>query len=531
MSHPAAAPRLRGGAVAIAAGISLSRLFGLVRQRVIGHFLGVGDAADALSAALRIPNVLQNLLGEGVLSASLVPVYARLRGEGREEDAARLARAVFAALALICAVVVIVGVAAAPTLVAVIAGGFSPDTRAFTVLLVRILFPGVALLVLSAWCLGVLNAHRKYFVSYTAPVMWNVAIIATLLLGASTADVPGAAQLVAIGAVVGSALQFAVQLPWIARVLPRVPRGGPRPSAEFRRVVSNFVPVVLGRGVVQISAWLDTLIASFVMPGAAAVLLYAQNISMLPVSVFGMSVSASELTEMSGNAAGEVAAAIRSRMEHSLRLIAFFVVPSSAVLLVLGDVVAGAVLQTGRFSRDDTEWVWGVLAGSSVGLLAGTMGRLYNSAWYALHDTRTPVRIAMVRITVAAALGAFAALVLPGLLGIDARWGVAGLTASAGCASWVEYWLLRRRLNERIGITGLPPGFLPRLWGSAIAACALGYAVKQLLAGFSPVTTGVVVLGVVAAAYLFVTHVAGIAESSRALARVRERLRGRPGAP
>lgn len=529
MTQTPVAPRPRSGAVAVAAGIMFSRVFGLARQRVIGHFLGVGDAADALSAALRIPNVLQNLLGEGVLSASFVPVYARLRAEGREEDAGRLARTVFAALALVCSLAVLVGIALAPAMVDVIAGGFAGEKREFTVGLVRLLFPGIALLVMSAWCLGVLNAHRKFFVSYSAPVIWNVAIIATLVFAASTSDTDGAARLVAVGAVLGSLLQFAVQLPWVARALPRARRGGPALSVDFRRVVANFLPVVFGRGVVQVSAWLDTLIASWVMPGATAVLLYAQNISMLPVSVFGMSVSASELTEMSGHGAATVESAIRDRMGKSLRTIAFFVVPSSATLLILGDVVAGAVLQTGRFQRADTEWVWAVLGGSAIGLLAGTMGRLYNSAWYSLHDTATPVKIAMVRVTLTASVGSVAALLLPGWLGIDARWGVAALTATSGVAAWVEYALLRAKLNARIGHTGLPRGFLPRVWSAAFAAAGVGYALKLILLSMHPVLLGVVVLGAVGVAYFVVTYALGVGESAEVIGRLRARLRGPTG--
>ena len=529
MTPAPVAPRPRSGAVAVAAGILLSRVFGLARQRVVSHFLGVGDAADALSAALRIPNVLQNLLGEGVLSASFVPVYARLRAEGREEDAGRLARTVFAALALVCSLAVLVGIALAPAMVTVIAGGFASEKREFTVGLVRLLFPGIGLLVMSAWCLGVLNSHRKFFISYSAPVIWNVAIIATLLLGASQGDADGAARLVAVAAVLGSLLQFAVQLPWVVRALPRPNAGGPAVSVEFRRVVANFLPVVFGRGVVQVSAWLDTLIASWVMPGATAVLLYAQNISMLPVSVFGMSVSASELTEMSGHGAESVESVIRERMGQSLRTIAFFVVPSSATLLVLGDVVAGAILQTGRFQRADTEWVWAVLAGSAIGLLAGTMGRLYNSAWYALHDTATPVKIAMVRVTLTASLGAVAALLLPGWLAVDARWGVAGLTATAGMAAWVEYALLRAKLNARIGHTGLPRGFLLRVWSAAGVAAGGGYALKLVLLTMHPVLLGVVVLGTVGIAYFGITHALGITESAAVVGRLRARLRGPTG--
>lgn len=525
MSSSSAPERGRAGAIAVAAGILSSRVFGLARQRVVSHFLGVGEAADVLSAALRIPNVLQNLLGEGVLSASFVPVYARLRAEGREADAARLARTVFAVLAAVCAVLVLGGIAGAPWLVTIIAGGFPPAKREFTVHLVRILFPGVGLLVLSAWCLGVLNAHRTFFVSYASPVVWNLAIIGALAWGGSGTDAAGAATLVAAGAVVGSALQIAVQLPWVAGVLPRGKWTGGLHTPDFRRVARNFGPVVLGRGAVQLSGWLDLFIATFVMDGAAAVLMYAQNITLLPISVFGMSVSASELTEMSGNAEDGVAAAIRSRMATSLRGIAYFVVPSSATLFLLGDAVAGALLQTGRFGRADTVWVWAVLAGSSVGLLAGTMGRLYNSAWYALHDTKTPVMIALVRIAITAGLGAIAALWLPGALGIDRKWGVAGLTATAGIAAWIEYALLRRALNARIGRTGIPRGTLPRLWASAISACALGLGVKLATGGLGPLAQGGVVLGVVGAAYFGITLMLGVPEAVA----VKARLVGRRG--
>ncbi len=519
----------RGGAVAVAAGILASRAFGLVRQRVVSHFLGVGDAADVISAALRIPNVLQNLLGEGVLSASFVPVYARLHAAGRERDATQLARTVFATLAAVCAVLVALGIVIAPWLVAIIAGGFPAEKRSFAVLLVRILFPGVGLLVMSAWCLGVLNAHRRFLVSYTSPVAWNLAIIGALVWQGPGTDEAGAATLVAAGAALGGLLQFAVQVPWVLRSVPGIlDRAGAAPSPEFARVIANFGPALVGRGAVQLSGWLDLLIASYVTStGAAAVLMYAQNIALLPVSVFGMSMSASELTEMSRHAEPEVADAIRRRLAVSLRMIAYFVVPSSAALLFLGDAAAGAVLQTGRFARADTVWVWSVLAGSAIGLLAGTMGRLYNSAWYALHDTRTPVRIALIRIAVTGALGAVAALRLPGWLGIDPKWGVAGLTGTAGVAAWLEFVLLQRALNAKIGPTGLPRGTLPPLWGAALVAAAAGFGTKVATASAGPLPSGLITFAAFAVVYWGVTMLARVPEA-RAVTR---RLMARVGQP
>src|SRR4051812_31756079 len=162
------------GAVLVAAGILLSRISGLIRLRVFSHYFGItSDAADAFNAAFRIPNFLQNLFGEGVLSASFIPVYAGLLARKQSEHADRVASAVFSILALVTSLLVLAGVFAAPWLIFAIAPGFEGARRELSIQLVRILFPGAGLLVLSAWCLGILNSHRKFLLSYSAPVLWN----------------------------------------------------------------------------------------------------------------------------------------------------------------------------------------------------------------------------------------------------------------------------------------------------------------------------------------------------------------------
>src|ERR1700723_1537834 len=174
-------PHGRAAALAVATGILLSKIIGLIRERVFAYYFGNSMAADAFKAAFRIPNMLQNLFGEGVLSASFIPVYARLNAEERHEEATRTAAAIFAILVLVASVLVLLGVLFAPLLVDIIAYGFKDGTRLLTIQLVRILFPGAALLVLSAWCLGILNSHRRFLLSYTAPVVWNAAMIVTLV--------------------------------------------------------------------------------------------------------------------------------------------------------------------------------------------------------------------------------------------------------------------------------------------------------------------------------------------------------------
>ena len=464
----------------MATGIFLSRIFGLVRNSVLAHYFGASAVADAYTLALRIPNFLQNLLGEGALSASFIPVYAGLRARGEHEEAGRVAGAVLALLALVTAVLVLVGMLVTPQLVSVLAPGFVGEKRELTIRLVRILFPGIALLVVSAWCLGVLNSHRRFLLSYAAPVAWNVAIIATLIWFGGRVGMVELAVAAAWASVAGALLQVLVQLPTVLRLERGLRMGLRRTGAHVRTVVRNFGPTVLSRGVVQLSAWVDTIIASLLGNGAAAALGYAQQLTTLPVSLFGMSVSAAELPAMSSatGTSEQIAAALRARLDGGLRRVAYFVVPSAAAFIFLGDAIAGAILQGGRFTAADTRLVWAILAGSAIGLLATTMGRLYSSAFYALHDTRTPMRYAVVRIALTMVLGYLAAIHLPPRLGLAPQWGAALLTATAGVVGWLEFALLRRGVQRRVGHTGVPAGHVARLWGAALAAAAVGIGVK-----------------------------------------------------
>jgi putative peptidoglycan lipid II flippase len=506
----------------VALGILLSRLAGVVRQRVFNHYFGLSDAADAFAAAIRIPNFLQNLFGEGVLSASFIPVYARLLAEGAEEEAGRVAGAVGAILAVTTALLVLVGVLATPLLIDAIAPGFHGPKRQLTIRLVRILFPAAGLLVFSAWCLGILNSHRKFLLSYTAPVIWNAAMIATLVaFGGQLQD--ALAITLAWGSVVGSALQFAVQLPVVLLLAHGLRLRLETRSSQVRTVLRNFAPVFVSRGVVQISAYVDSLLASLLPEGAVAALLNAQSLTLLPVSLFGMSISAAELPAMSSvvGKAEEIHGQLQERLNGGLRRIAFFIVPSAMAFLAFGDVITGALFQSGRFRHADSVYLWGILAGSAVGLLASTMGRLYSSTYYALRDTRTPLRYAVIRVALTTAMGYVAAVPLPVWIGIDPRWGVAGLTASAGLAGWVEFALLRRTLNRRIGPTGLPATLAGKLWLSAGLGAAAAWGVKLAMGQRHAILLAAAVLVPYGVLYFGVAALLRVEESTELLKRAR----------
>ncbi|HXT63068.1 MAG TPA: murein biosynthesis integral membrane protein MurJ [Pyrinomonadaceae bacterium] len=505
----------------VGAGILISRIIGVIRQRVFAHYLGTSDAAGAFSAAFRIPNFLQNVFGEGALSASFIPVYANLLARGDKKEASRVADAVLTLLALTTSIVVLIGVLTTPLFVRLFAASFDPGTRELTTQLIRILFPGAGLLVLSAWCLGVLNSHRKFFLSYTAPVVWNLAIIATLIWFGRREDQFHLATWTAWGSVVGSALQFGVQMPTVIVLIRRLRPVLDIASANVRTVLRNFFPVFMSRGVVQISAFVDAMLAGLISPQAVAALTYAQSLYTLPVSLFGMSVSAAELPAMSSalGSRDQIADQLRHRLDAGLQRIAFFIVPSVMAMMAFGDVMTGALYQTGRFNHADSTYVWGILAGSTIGLLASTLGRLYASTYYALHDTRTPLRYAVVRVVLTTGLGYVCAIPLPRLLGIDPKWGAAGLTASAGIAGWVEFVLLRRSLNRKIGRTGLSASYIAKLWLSAIGGAVLGWGIRLAIPQLHPILLAGVVLVPYGLAYFALASVLRVGEAGAVIGR------------
>ena len=520
----------RAPAFLVGLGILASRITGLVRQSVFAHYFGTSEAAAAFSAALKIPNFLQNLFGEGVLSASFIPVYAGLRSRGQEQEADRAAGAVASLVALLTAVIVLAGMLATPLLVELIAGGLNAETKALTVRLVRILFPGVGLLVLSAWCLGVLNSHGRFLLSYAAPVLWNGAIIVALVAyGRRTTSLGDLAVITAWGAVIGSALQLAVQIPSVWKLAPGLRFAIDTASAQVRTVARNFGPVFVGRGVVQISGLIDLRIASAIGAAALASVSYAQVLYMLPVSLFGMAVSAAELPAMSRAQGDETAIAsqLRARLERAVRHMALFVIPSMVAFLALGDVIAAALFQRGRFTAADTNYVWGILAGAAVGLLGATLARLYASTFYALGDTKNPLRFAIVRVVLGTVLGVFFALYLPDLLGIDPLWGATGLTLAGGLVAWVEFALLRGRLGQRIGSSALSGGTLGKLMAAALIAAAAGYGIKLAVADFHPVARAVLVLGPFGLLYFALASAFGVGESRDLVGRILTRIRGR----
>lgn len=510
----------------VAAGIFLSRIAGLVREIVAAGYLGTSAVASVFRVALRLPNILQNLLGEGTLSASFIPVYSKLLEEGREEEAGRVAGGIFALLCAVAGALVLIGIFLAPALVRIFVPGYAtrPELFELTTSAVRIVFPMTGLLVLSAWALGILNSHRRFFVPYVAPVLWNAAIIATLIAFGGRLDPAGLVKALAWGALVGGALQFGIQLPWVFALERALRIGWHTRLAGVREVVRNAGPAILGRGSVQLSGWIDLILISFLWAGAASVVGYAQTFYLLPISLFGMSVAAAELPELS-RLYGDPHDALRARLSAGLRQIAFLVTPTLVGYIVLGDVIVAGLLQRGDFVSADTLIVHLTLAGFSIGLLAATSSRLYNSTFFALRDTKTPARIALLRVVLNAALGA--ALMIPlERVALQGRpLGVVGLAVGAGIASWVEWGLLRRSLRAKIGEFGAGAGKLARMVGAALPAALLARGIVALLPAQPPLLVAAIVLPLYGTLYFAGAYLLGLEEVALVLGRFGRRLR------
>lgn len=497
----------RGGsgrhAARVAAGILVTRVLGYVRERVFAHYFGNGAAADAFRAALRIPNALRNLLGEGTLSASFIPVYAALNERADKGAARALAGAVLGLLLLASGVLALVGIAFAPAITAVVAQGFDGPRRELTTVLVRILFPMTGLMVVSAWCLGILNTHRRFFLPYAAPALWNVAGIVAMVGAASWLtgqSLPPGEQLyrlalaLAWGTVAGSLLQIAVQLPACWRLLQGIPFRVSLAPEGVRQVIVAWAPLVIGAGVAQLSGLVDTFLGSFTGEGGLASLGYAQLIQLLPISLFGVAVAAVSLPDLARDAAGAAPNdQLRARIAVGFRRIAFFVVPSAFAFAALGPTIVGALFQTGRFDADDTILVGGVLAAYGVGLLGQATVKLFASGFYALRDTRTPVRIGILSLVVSGVLSWV----------LMRRFGPAGIALGSSIGGMLNMVLQLLGLDRRVGTVLGPANWrtLGLVVAGGLIATALAMGAGHFVAAWRPIPRGIAVLGIFGVAY------------------------------
>jgi putative peptidoglycan lipid II flippase len=518
-----ASSRVADGARRVGWGIMVSRVSGLVRGLLLARYLGDSMAADAYQAALRIPNTVRNLLGEGTISASFIPVYAAALARGDVQGARAIAQALLGLLLVAASALTLVGIVAAPGLTAILAGGLAPETAALTTRLLRVLFPMTGVMVLSGWCLGVQNAHRRFFVSYAAATAWSlVQVVLLLAAGPRAPELVTLAWWLSWATLGGALLQVAVQLPQVWTVL-----GGVRPTwapglEGVRTVGRNFVPVVGALGFAQLSGLIDLRIASELPVGAVAIWNYAIPIYLLPLSLFGIAGAAAALPEFASRQLdADGMAQLRAGVVSAWTRILFYVIPSAVALAAIGDALATMLYRGGAFGDLQVRRVWIVLAGYAVGLVFFASVRLLASTYHALQDYRTPLR------------GAALALVCSAVSAVALVWsvrdrveGVAAIGVGSAVGAVVNVAFLSRGLRRRVD--GLR---WEAVWASAgrtvlaaLAAAAAATALRFALPLVAPRVDAAAQMLVFGTVFLAAASALGLPEAQQLRRRL---LRGR----
>ena len=526
------------GAKKIGTGILLSRLAGLLRESLLRSVLGLGPAADAFTAALRIPNLLQNLLGEGSLSSSFIPVYSKLLSEGKEKEAGHTAGAVAGLLIAFTGALTLVGILIARPIAKLLTPGFSSEKLDLTADLIKITTAGIGFLVLASWCLGVLNSHRKFFLSYVAPVIWNAAQIVILFIAIGKDwDPVKAARAAAWGLFIGGVIQLLFQFFGVSRLRTKICFSFSWKNEHVREIIRRFNPTILGRGVVQISAYFDLVLASLLVTGAVAALMSAQVLYILPISLFAMTIAAAELPEMSRNTDSQH---LSNRLNQGIKQTSFLMLLTSVIYMTIGDQIIGVIFQWGSFDRDDSIAVAATLAAYSLGIPAIGISRIYQSALYANGDTKTPAFSATLRVIISLIIGLLLMFPLDRLFisnsalekvpgSIVGDWGplsqslrslpenphlgAVGLAVGSAIAAWVEMVFLARKTNKKVTPESSPYSPMVKLLPATFSALMISIIARWLLSDANAVINCLVCIPAATLAYIAVSSKNGVQES------------------
>lgn len=473
------------GAVMVGIGIVCSRASGLVRELVMAYFFGASGLADVWRVSLKIPNVIQNLLGEGTLSASVIPIYSELLDKDEKEPASQFIGAILGILLVVAGLSALVGMVVVPFLLPWIFVEWDPGKISLVGKLIKILFPMTAVLVVSAWALAILNSHRRFFLPYVAPVAWNGAIVSCVSFMAWFHNVSGEQLLVvaAWAALLGGVVQVAIQLPTVLEYLTcfRISLG--KTVFGVHEAINNFIPVAMARGVVNISSLLEVILAALLAEGAIAALGYAQTLYLLPLSIFGLSVAAAELPELSRQrlAAPEL---LRNRIEKALARVHFWVIPSAVGFICFGNIIVAGIYHRGAFRATDVPVIYAVLAAYSLGLTASSASRVLSTGFHSLRDTRTPARLAYMRVAISLVMGSLLMFPFDRLQSGDLHYGPVGLAIGVSLAAWIEYLLLKKRLRLALGSNRIQVKGLKLMCLSSCLAVCFAYIIQF------PVTAG-----------------------------------------
>jgi putative peptidoglycan lipid II flippase len=500
----------------LAGGTALSRALGVVRDMLKAYLFGTGLAADAFTVAFRIPNMLRAFLAEGTLSAAFVPVFNDYLAKGRRKESWELARNAAGILSIVLLAVTLAGMLLAPVLVKVMASGYAkvPGKIELTISLTRMLFPYIFFVGLTALASGILNSHRHFTSPALAPAMLNVSMIA--FMGLVCARIAGGPKMqvygLAAGALVGGVLQLAIQLPVLRRLGMPAGLGFDFRHPAIGRIFKLMIPGVLGLGVAEINAFVDTYLGALLRPGSVAALEYGNRLMQLPMGMFGVALGTAVLPTMSAQVVREETDQLKSTLDTALRMIVFIMAPATAGLIVLREPVIRLLFQRGQFTaQDSVAMTASALMYYSVGLIAYGSAKSLVAAFYSMKDTKTPVKCSVVAMVSNIVLN----LILMRYLQLG------GLALATALSSMINVALLMRFLRRKIGAVFRPgwAGSVIRSLGGALAMGLVTYGSYVWVLGWAGSAAlgarlAVVLLPVVAGllSYVLFSYAAGSKE-------------------
>jgi putative peptidoglycan lipid II flippase len=423
----------------------LSRILGLVRDMVLARFFAVSMVMDAFLVANRIPNMLRRFFAEGAFSQGFVPVMARYREKHSHDEAREFVDAIAGTFATVLFVVTLIGVVAAPVLVAIVAPGFIGDGGDFELatMMLRFTFPYLFFVSLTAFAGGMLNTYGRFAVPAFTPVILNVALIASVYFLAPYLDEPGMALAYAV--FVAGILQLLLQIPFLMQI-----RALPRPKlnwqhAGVRSSMRLMLPAIFGSSVAQVNVLIGGMIASLLGVGKISLLYYSDRLMEFPLGLFGIALATVTLPYLSRQFSNGAHDEFAATIDWSMRLVLLIATPAAAGLIVLAEPLVATIFYGGAFSADDVQMTALALQAFAIGLVGFSFVKILAPAYFARHDTRTPVRIALIAMAVNLVVSIFLAwyLTKQGYAGNHA-----GLALAISIAALLNAVLLYRGLRK-----------------------------------------------------------------------------------
>lgn len=458
----------------------VSRILGFVREMLIAHAFGANATTDAFNVAFRLPNMLRRVFAEGAFSQAFVPTLAEYKTKHGEAATREFVAKISGVLSVALLIVTLTGIIAAPLIVYLSASGFAkkPEAFASTVEMLRYMFPYILLISLASLIGSILNTWNKFSIPAFVPTLLNVSFILCSLFLAPHLQRPIMALVVAV--IIGGIAQLAFQLPWLAKTGMLVwPRFDWRDSG-VRRVITLMGPAIFAVSVAQISLIINTNLASFLTPGSVSWISYADRLMEFPTGVLGVALGTILLPSLARSHAGGDQATYSRLLDWGLRLCLLLCLPATAALAVLAKPLVLTLFQSGKFGIHDALMTEQALMGYSVGLIGLILVKILAPGFYARQDIKTPVRIAVITLTVTLAMNLTFMLTLP----IKH----AGLTLGIGLGSCLNAFLLYRTLHKR-GYFQPEPGwriFLVKILSAILIMVAVLLALQYVLPAFAP---------------------------------------------